>query len=351
MFDKIDTGRYWDEGWKLVEGCDKVSPGCDNCWALDMDRRFKKGNVKVEYFESRLQKPLKRKKPTVYAIWNDLFHEDVPFEFIAKVYYQMAICYWHKFIVLTKRPERMLQFYEWLDKESIGYWSGKFAVLCEHLPTDERDYYIEPYLSYHSAMRKYYYSHLPEKPDKLGDAGLLVKFPLKNVWIGVTAENQEQADKRIPLLLKTPAAKRIVSVEPMLGNVSLTEYHKEEGGGTYSIWFDYLDWIICGGETGTKARPMHPDWVRSLRDQCKAADVPFCFKGWGQWLPYYESGKSDPVIMKRERKKDVAWIGVTGSRELGNSSNAFFEKVGKAKSGRLIDGKEYNEVPEVNNGN
>jgi protein gp37 len=128
---------------------------------------------------------------------------------------------------------------------------------------------------------------------------------LPNVWIGVTAENQEQADKRIPLLLQIPAAKRFVSVEPMLGPVDLTDVPVPQAvdnrGFSINALTDYddehffnkhpkLDWVICGGESGPEARPVHPDWIRSLRDQCVRAEVPFLFKQWGEWGPLEGSG-------------------------------------------------------------
>jgi protein gp37 len=145
-------------------------------------------------------------------------------------------------------------------------------------------------------------------------------WPLPNVWLGTTAENQEQADKRIPHLLQCPAAKRFVSVEPMLGQVELTKIiYNNKAHDCLATSSHRIDWVICGGESGPRARPMHPDWARSLRDQCKAASVPFFFKQWGAWKPW-DNWTGDPAKWPAER-------------------------VGKKKAGSLLDGAEHKEYP------
>ena len=296
MFDKITEGRYWDDGWKLVEGCTKVSPACDNCWALAMDTRFS-GSTKVRWFESRLNKPLKRKTPTVYAIWNDLFHEAVPFEFIDKVFAVMALCPQHIFVVLTKRPERLRKY------------------MCDGIRRNIPVYNAAQEVAWDFYGKQECFKFMPGDMATTRSSGG-TWWPLPNVWIGVTAENQEQADKRIPLLLATPAAKRIVSIEPVLGDINLNLCHQCQADPDKCGEHNKLDWVICGGETapGKKARLLEPNWVRKLQDQCKAARTTFFFKGWGSWVPIGQ------LMDKDSHDYD---------------------------SDRMLDGKEYNEVPEV----
>ena len=274
---RIDKGMYWDEAWSLVSGCTPVSPGCDHCWsAKETHMRAHNPNEKVKARNTGLiekgcfngqirlnreflDKPLQRKKPTVYAVWNDLFHPDVPDDFIFEAINNAANAQWfygHKFLILTKRPERMKAIFEAI-KEDI-----------EQQKTPRKN------------------------PDGTTTHKMTFHFPLQNIWLGVTAENQEQADKRIPILLQTPAAVRYVSVEPMLGPVELRNGKsnrwsiptRTDSDGRGIEWTDpgenYIpvDWVICGGESGPGARPMHPDWVRNLRDQCQAAGVPFFLK-------------------------------------------------------------------------
>jgi protein gp37 len=162
--------------------------------------------------------------------------------------------------------------------------------------------------------------------------------PPQNVWIGVSVENQEQADKRIPILLETPAAVRFLSCEPLLGPVSLSPQALGAGGRFgRNYQMPQIDWVIAGGESGHGARPMHPDWALSLRDQCKAARVPFLFKQWGEY--YGESVNGTEVATDTLAPNEmVAW----GD---GNTYHIKYTRLGKTKSGRLLDGVEYNEFP------
>ncbi len=166
-----------------------------------------------------------------------------------------------------------------------------------------------------------------------------------NVWLGTTVEDQERADLRIPVLLVVPAAVRFLSCEPLLGPVDLTSLDAsgeldalrgtfDDGGlDTPIIRGPKLDWVICGGESGPHARPMHPDWARSLRDQCAAAGVPFLFKQWGEWI-HSPDGVCRPGCDLR----------------LFPDLHATFDKVGKKAAGRLLDGVEHNGYPEVARG-
>jgi len=155
-----------------------------------------------------------------------------------------------------------------------------------------------------------------------------------NVWIGTSVENQEQADKRIPELLNIPAAVRFLSVEPLLEPVSIAEYYREEGNGTYSLWSDYIDWVIVGGESGPDARPMHPEWVRSIQGQCQMKEIPFLFKQWGEWKPIENANR---YAFNPDKLPDTT---------VTMDENTLAQKVGKHAAGRLLDGQEWNGYPE-----
>jgi protein gp37 len=266
----IANGRYWDKAWSLVEGCTPVSEACDHCWLRSMHNRFKQSEFdRVISREDRLDIPLRTRKPTVFAIWSDLFHEAAPFDFILRALSRMVKTSQHTYLILTKRPDRMLEF-------------------CTH------------------------WGLIPDPITGLTGSG--ERIP-DNVWLGTTVENQEQADKRIPELLKAPG-KKFLSIEPLLGPVNILRFCNQ------------VDAVIVGGESGHGARPMHPDWVLSLRDQCDAAGVPFFFKQWGEWSesqPYPNSG------MKPYQSQTIG--------------DTLMFRCGKKRAGRFLDGREHNELP------
>lgn len=203
--------KYWQFGWQLISGCDKVSEGCKNCWSLEMEKRFG-GDGKVRFHEERLGRPYKRKKPAIFALWNDCFHEDISFENIDKIMDIINICRQHTFLVLTKRPKRM---YEYVQSRGTDFL--------------------------HS-----------------------------NLWLGVTCENQEQADKRIPLLLDMPVAKKFISIEPMLQEINLSQ-HLDRAPGC-------VNWVIIGCESGRNRRPCNIEWVHRIVYQCKFPGTPVFIK-------------------------------------------------------------------------
>ncbi len=288
----MSTQIEWtQETWNPIVGCTPISAGCENCYAsraaagpwLFNHPKYKgltkggKWTGKIGYGTVKeLEQPLRWKKPRMIFVesMGDLFHKDVPFEEIAKVFYIIAICYWHKFQILTKRPKRMLEFFKWIEKEKRGFWGGDFAVLCAHLPTKQYEEMIEPYLTYHARMRKHYHPDLPETPDKLGDAGIYFKWPLPNLWLGVTVENHDNIE-RIEYLRKTPAAKRFVSLEPLLDVVSIRCLTDNTGDRRYT---DNLDWVIIGAETGPGRRICKLDWVRKIIGVCKFHYIPVFVK-------------------------------------------------------------------------
>jgi len=304
------TSIEWtDASWNPVVGCTEVSPGCANCYAARLagarlknhpdynglvipgtqrnsiesakrgPRRLARWSGQVRFLPHRLEEPLCWRRPRRIFVCDmgDLFHESVPDEFLASVFRVMSRARHHTFQVLTKRAARMKQFVS-----SVKQWQG-------------------------------FHTHNGEPPEGYGGHGQILgsQWPLPNVWLGVSVENQHFADERIPLLSETPAAVRFLSCEPLLGSLNLQ-------------WFSGIHWVIAGGESGAGARPMHPDWARGLRDQCRAARVPFFFKQWGEYI--YDFQMEHPSTVTAP-------------------SSCF--KVGKKKAGRLLDGREWNEFPAV----
>ena len=264
-------------------GCTKASEGCRECYAEKMARRLAamgqkkyseiidqngKWNGKTVFDASALEKIFNWKNPRMIFMvsMGDLFHEYNDNDDIAMVFAAMYLNQRHTFQVLTKRPERAETILK-----SEGFWIS-YHKHCNQL----HDKFIKPL-----EQELYFYDEVKQE------------WPLKNVWFGVTAENQQKANERIPILMKIPAAKRFVSIEPMLGTINLTSLSREEvGTGTFyddsltgfkahgaGGWYaNKLDWVICGCESGPKRRPFEFDWAVSLRDQCIAANVPFFFK-------------------------------------------------------------------------
>jgi protein gp37 len=261
--------EWADSVWNPVTGCSPVSEGCENCYAKRMSKRLagrygysKDEPFKVTLHPDRLGQPLRWKKPRRIFVCSmgDLFHEDVPNEFIDYVFAVMGRSQQHTFILLTKRPERMREYLQ----------AGRYQQILN--------------IAYRLKFR-------PEGLGKGIDNPKDMRW-WPNVWLGVTAENQQRADERIPILLQIPAAVRFVSVEPMLGVVDLVAALDAAIGIEGKVEIpavdgidNWLHWVICGGETGPGARPTHPDWVRNLRYQCQASGVPFFFKSWGEWCP------------------------------------------------------------------
>lgn len=185
-----------------------------------------------------------------------------------------------------------------------------------------------------------------------------------NVWLGTTAENQEWADKRVPFLLQSGAKVKFLSMEPLLGPVDLTRIVYNGANARYidcltSSYFDdcgdfmvtdtdgpVVNWIITGGESGPGSRPMHPDWARSLRDQCQDACVPFHFKQWGNWQPFYDRDADDPDWRQIPAKApNVTYISITGGSGFHGDRVIYFRDVGKKNAGRELDNRTWDEFP------
>lgn len=275
---------WTEQTWNPIVGCSLASPGCTNCYAMAMAARLQcmsdknpQYNDTTKYVNGRsvwtgkvamapdhvLFKPLKRHKPTMYFVnsMGDLFHEDVPDEWIDQVFAVMAGAPQHTFQVLTKRAERMQGY---LDDASYGMVPGQSDRI-------------------HRAACKVQ-TALKNNGCKYG--AVPVRWPLPNVWLGVSAEDQRRADERVPHLLDTPAAARFISVEPQIEHIDLgmtrdpndRDRQDLDGPLDYVIKKPGLDWVIQGCESGPGARPFNIDWARSMRDQCVSAGVPYFLK-------------------------------------------------------------------------
>ena len=312
------TIEWTDKTWNPVSGCSHVSEGCRNCYAERVFPRPYPGRkfTDVQCHLERLEQPLHWRKPQNIFVnsMSDLFHEDVPDEFIEEVFDRILQADWHTYQILTKRPERMRSF-------MVSWMAGLKVQIIEH------------------------------------------------VWLGVSVEDQQTADERIPLLLATPASIRWVSYEPALGEVNFNQWLLSEHGRRMIGAKPGIAWIVAGGESGPKARPSHPDWVRLVRDQCQAAGVPFFFKQWGEYKPISEMAERESGALYRSNRKAKefedqsaidesygksccvesfgvqfdGWRGY-GADPGGKPAYQVF-RVGKRNAGRLLDGREWNEFP------
>lgn len=344
--------------WNPVRGCSRVSTACENCYAEGVANRFKgaglpyegliaKGgqwNGKITLVPEILDQPLRWQRPRKIFVnsMSDLFHDNVPTDFIDKVFAVMSLAHWHTFQILTKRPQRM---YEYLSDPCVY----DRIRLASHIPVKA------------SVLEKY------KAP----------AWPLPNVWLGVSVENQETYDERVSFLEQTPAAVRMLSMEPLLGPVNLNLAQCQNGHGwvtpilvnsdkdmgcptckTYVtscgpsnrpghfLKRRGIDWVIVGGESGKGARPMHPAWALSLHDQCKAAGIPFFFKQWGEWEQTSPVAGGDlGADMRRGLVEIVKLVGESnGHLERGD---VLMRKVGKKNSGRLLNGVLHDNFPKV----
>jgi protein gp37 len=333
--------------WNPIVGCQIVSPGCTNCYAMKMAARIEKmtaGNAKPSPYagttmpskagavwtgkvaladQSTLLKPLTWKKPRRIFVnsMGDLFADGVADAWIDQVFAVMALCPQHVFQVLTKRPKRMRDYLK------------------------DRARFFDPY----AIIRRLVSADIAGRNAGNSNFEAAIKpfdrNPLPNVWLGVSVEDQRRANERIPILLETPAAVRWISAEPLLGEIVLNS------------WIGYqntpqLDWVVCGGESGPNARPMHPDWARSLRDQCAAAGVPFFFKQWGEWVPdadldNYPIDKSRRLTERRDWYGDnwVDWAENEGFLPNGCTYNDRVVRIGKTAAGDLLDGVQHHNWP------
>lgn len=315
---------YKGETWNPVTGCTKISPGCANCYAETMLMRFHRsgpflpGNV-IQRHLDRLGIPLKWKAPRSIFVnsVSDTFHEDVSDSFLVGMYAVMALTPQHLYQLLTKRPDRVpgLRNRGWLWGEVVKTEADRIRRLNPKL-------------------------NLPQYDGT---------WPLPNVWLGTSAENQYWANDRVPKLLQCPAVIHFVSCEPLLSDIYLRVLKQPSGDvidGLYGI--DSLDQVIVGGESGNskKIRPMHPEWARHLRDQTKNAGKAFFFKQWGKYRPmtdeeiratpwkarYVSLDPHERQIKRMLEETDVAMI-----------------KGSKGDNGHVLDNEVWQEFPDTGN--
>lgn len=313
--------EWCDATWNPLRGCTAVSPGCVNCYAATVAARFSgpgqaydglakfvdgvaKWTGKIRVVERTIRQPLKWKRPRRIFVnsMSDLFHESVPTEVIATLLGVMACAPQHQFLVLTKRPRRMRDVIATLTLDGCLTSASTLAAA-------------------------------PDNPE----------WPPPNVWLGVSVEDQQRADERIPILQSTPAAVRFLLCEPLLGPLDLP-LDGEAG----------IHWVIVGGESGPHARPMHPEWARGVARQCREACVPFFFKQWGEYAPCERVGATWKIPGFGYLQAPVEMILANGTRR--RYDRDYFSGVdlrpwqtmarcGKRAAGRLLDGQEYNELP------
>lgn len=365
--------EWTDATWNIITGCSVVSAGCKHCYAMklagtrlqhhpsragltQMSAAGPVWNGEVRFNEQWLDQPMRWTKPRLIFVCahGDLFHEAVPDEWLDRVFAMMALCPRHTFQVLTKRPARMLA------------------------------YLADAEMEIRDAIKYERVAHT-------------MQWPLRNVWLGVSVEDQAAADERIPLLLKTPAAVRWISAEPLLGTVDLRHLNKdketneldalqpwtweqelEQWRGSSETWEEdfadwyggmtiaqakgpchpKIDWVVGGAESGNHARPTHPAWFRSLRDQCAAAGVAYLHKQNGEWLPRsscyhtFEDGKSLADLDPGATQWPCIRITEAGNgghdlEHAEEGDHVYMQRVGKKLAGRLLDGKQHDGYPAV----
>lgn len=335
--------EWTDATWNPITGCSLVSEGCRHCYAArlaatrlknhpsraGLARLNRAGEAKftgeVRFNEDWIAQPLRwqRARRIFVCAHGDLFHEAVPNEWIDRVFAVMALASRHTFQVLTKRPERATEYLSGDGlADRIQRWTRLHVV--QNSPTGGP----------------------VEWPIFEAD------LPLPNVWLGTSVEDQATANARIPHLLAAPAALHFLSAEPLLGRVVIPGAYL--GLGDNGSWphpenpHARIGWIIVGGESGPGARPMDPAWARSLREQCRQAGVPFHFKQWGAWVPAEVYSIGDSLGHTRSHtesgepfpgKPSTWWAGDARGGEISIL-------VGKARAGRLLDGRTWDGMPE-----
>lgn len=363
-----DTKIEWTKDgstWNPVTGCDQVSPGCDNCYAKTVaedprNRSHYPNLFAVTLRPEALNLPLRWKTPRMIFVnsMSDLFHASISDEYIAKVFAVMALSPQHTFQVLTKRHARMRSLLN----------SSEFHRMVRGLVLTASDWLIPGVcvMCRHTKARHTKAGRCQGKSCPCGSwswswAVPASSWPLPNVWLGVSVENQKWADLRIPALQSTPAVVRFLSCEPLLGAVDLTPFmtpRPYEDSRETEDWG--IHWVIVGGESGKEAKPMHPRWAQVLRDQCVESDTPFFFKQWGEWAPpsdalHFERPRTEGGMGKTPQGGHRSiYLDEAGEVRSTNELKRFvlpdnwanLARVGKRNAGRMLDGKLWDEYPQ-----
>ena len=350
----------WTEmTWNPTLGCSEQSPGCTNCYAVkmawrlmhiekqkenyrDLVKKLPNGRLvwtgKLNLIQERLIEPFLQKKPTMYFVnsMSDLFHPEVPFEFIHKVFIVMALTPQHTYQILTKQPERAAEYFKQypysgladrqddIDVETYEYFNYIHEV------TEHREYGISlGGLLPHIKAAGWFWDTNYTEWGKESHLILENEEPLANVWLGVSVESAKY-EHRIETLRGIPAAIRFVSFEPLIGPILPN--------------LDNIHWAIVGGESGNGKgiRPMSPVFVKDIRDICKMSGTAFFFKQWGNYLPLDVGAFGD--IAADGSNRFFHWEESESSKYTRQFGQLFYN-LGKHKSGALLDGVEHKQFP------
>ncbi|WP_322089966.1 phage Gp37/Gp68 family protein [Burkholderia cenocepacia] len=323
--------EWCDHTFNPWEGCQKVGPGCDHCYAETRNARFA-GGAAVNWGPSaprRRTSPANWRKPLAWEAAHAEF-------FAAHGRRQRVFC---------------ASLADVFDNAVPDAWRADLIDLIWNTP--HLDWLL-------LTKRIGNAGPMIMRALELAGRGVNTPWPWSNVWLGATIVNQEEADRDIPKLLAVPARVRFLSMEPLLGPVDLSgEWLAHRCGGEYPFpkleaehrtrMIDLLDWVIVGGESGPGARPMHPDWASSLRDQCAAAGVPFLFKQWGEWAPGENAGpqkRTEATAHWWDGEWSFSSITPRAAETLHYDDSPDLWRCGKRAAGRHLDGRTHDDFPE-----
>jgi protein gp37 len=312
--------EWTDATWQIVTGCSIKSPGCTNCYAMrlagtrlrnhssraGLTREVNGNHIwtgEVRFNEQWLDQPLRWKEPRdiFVAAHGDIGHEGVTDEMLDRIFAAITLAHWHRYQILTKRPERLLAYLR-SRKTMMGNIGGMAQAIMLEFQSRTSG----------GVKTTYPLKAIPFREETID------RFHggMPNVWIGASAERQQEADERRPHLeaLARMGWNTWVSYEPALGSIN------------WPGW-EFIKWMVSGGESGPGARPSHPDWHRATRDWCAANGVPYFFKQWGSWAPY-DRGRNDSAILAVPKCLDSP-----------------MQNFGKKLAGSLLDGREHKAMP------